>query len=229
MTKNPGLAGILCFALVAACLVPLTFGQQPGGAQSVNLAEQLSAGQLHGVNRTASALPAPAGSVHLSEAAGSGLVWLKGTEFSEGTIEVEVRGRDVYQQSFPGIAFHGVDDQTYEAVYLRPFNFRADDPVRHKHAVQYVSVPDNDWPKLREKFPDEFESSVDVDKTIEPAGWVSLRIVVAAKSVRVYVGKATVPALSVRRLGSAEHGMIGLWAGNNSDGDFANLRITRTK
>jgi len=56
-----------------------------------------------------------------------------------------VRGKDLFQQSFVGLAFHGKDDNTYEAVYLRPFNVRSDDPVRRDHAVQYMSVPDFDW------------------------------------------------------------------------------------
>jgi len=33
----------------------------------------------------------------------------------------------------------------------------------------------------------------------------------------------------VRRLGSSDGGMIGLWVGNNSDGDFADLKITPAK
>jgi hypothetical protein len=32
--------------------------------------------------------------------------------------------------------------------------------------------------------------------------------------------------LEARKLGTLDRGMVGLWVGNNSDGDFANLRIT---
>jgi hypothetical protein len=32
-----------------------------------------------------------------------------------------------------------------------------------------------------------------------------------------------------RRLGTLERGLAGLWVGNNSDGGFANLRITPAK
>jgi hypothetical protein len=35
-----------------------------------------------------------------------------------------------------------------------------------------------------------------------------------------------VPALEVRKLGANDRGTIGLWVGNASDGDFANLRVT---
>jgi hypothetical protein len=30
----------------------------------------------------------------------------------------------------------------------------------------------------------------------------------------------------VRKLGTLTHGQVGLWVGNGSDGDFANLRVT---
>jgi hypothetical protein len=128
------------------------------------------------------------------------------------------------QRSFVGIAFHGKDDNTYEAVYLRPFNFRADDPERHQHAVQYIALPDYDWPRLRKEFPKEFENPV--DSSVAPTDWVRLRIVVKDRTIKVYVGHANSPTLQVWELGQQPRGMIGLWAGNNSDGDFAHLRIT---
>ncbi|CCH52445.1 hypothetical protein BN8_01448 [Fibrisoma limi BUZ 3] len=53
-----------------------------------------------------------------------GIVWLKGLNFKQGTIDVDLRGKDVFLQSFLGIAFHGVDTLTYDVVYFRPFNFR---------------------------------------------------------------------------------------------------------
>ena len=136
-----------------------------------------------------------------------------------------MRGRDVQQRSFVGVAFHRKDDNTYEAVYLRPFNFRAADPARRQNAVQYMTVPEFDWPKLRQDFPGEFENPVDA--AVEPTDWVPLRVVVNSKSVQIFVGNATAPALEVRKLGSLDRGAIGLWVGNNSDGDFANLRVRR--
>ena len=36
------------------------------------------------------------------------------------------------------------------------------------------------------------------------------------------------PALEVRKLGQLDRGMVGLWVGDTSDGDFSNLRITPT-
>jgi hypothetical protein len=48
-------------------------------------------------------------------------------------------------------------------------------------------------------------------------------------AIQVFVGTVTSPTLEARKLGQLDRGMIGLWTGNNSDGDFANLRITPAK
>ena len=119
----------------------------------------MAAGKLRAVNREATALSGSKRGVHLTEKEGNGVLWVEGSDFAEGTIEVDVRGRDVLQRSFLGVAFHRKDDSTYEAVYLRPFNFRAEDPARHQHAVQYIAVPDYDWPRLRKEFPERVRES----------------------------------------------------------------------
>jgi len=179
------------------------------------------------VNREVTALKGDRKGVHLDEKAGNGVVWIDGTSFGQGTIEIDVRGRDVLDRSYLGIAFHRKDDTAYEGVYLRPFNFRIDNPVRKQHAVQYIVLPDFDWPKLREQFPEEFENPVDA--SVAPGDWIPLRVVVDGGKIQIYAGAVKAPTLEVRKLGSLEGGMIGLWVGNNSDGDFSNLRITSTK
>lgn len=221
---------LLVLATSAALLLPgPAVGQAkpaqtpPGTQERSDLAAKVSAGQLRGVNREATKLPENGG-VHVSEAEGPGVIWIGGSDFGEGTIEADVRGRDLVQRSFVGLAFHRRDDNTYEAVYLRPFNFRNPDPARRQNAVQYMVLPDYDWPRLRNDFPGEFENPV--DPAIEPTAWVHLRIVVKGATVAVYVGSGAKPALEVRKLGSSGRGQVGLWVGNNSDGDFANLRIS---
>ena len=229
---------LFAVGLIAVCV--LGSGQRPGGAavgaasapqsaaaQKIDLAERLGAGKLKAVNREATKAQGSPDGVHLSEKEAVGLAWIDGSDFAQGTIELDVRGRDVLQQSFLGIAFHGKDDKTYEAVFLRPFNFRAADPARHQHAVQYVSAPDFDWPRLRQEFPEEFENPV--DPSVSPTDWVALKVIVNAKMVQIFVGSVKAPALEVRKLGQLDRGMIGLWVGNNSDGDFANLRVTPAK
>ena len=75
----------------------------------------------------------------ISEGPGMGLVWLDGYDFSNGVIEVDLLGRSrPVQGSFLGVAFRVVDAQTHDAVYFRPFNFRADDPARHEIGRAHV-------------------------------------------------------------------------------------------
>ena len=177
-------------------------------------------------NRTATSVRDGARSgVHLSASADNGVAYLKGVEFANGTIELDIRGKDVQGQSFVGVAFHGVDDTTYDAVYLRPFNFKTDDPVRHSHAVQYVSHPTYPWQRLRAEHPGEYEQAV--TPAPDPNGWFHVRVVVASPKVSVYVADATEPCLVVSQLSNRHKGRVGLWVGNGSDGDFANLRIVR--
>jgi hypothetical protein len=199
--------------------------QSPSSApQRVDLAERLTAGKLRVINREITRQTARADAVHLSASPDVGLAWIDGTDFGEGTIDVDVRGKDVFQQSFVGVAFHGKNNTTYESVYIRPFNFRATDPARRDHAVQYMTLPEFDWPRLRERFPEEFENPV--NSTLSPTDWVPLRIVVRGGKVQVFVGLVDNVTLEARKLGALDRGLVGLWVGNNSDGDFANLRIT---
>jgi len=217
---------ILVSGVLISCAVGAAQALQSGTVR-IDLAERLAAAKLRVVNREVTKLQGSPDGIHVSERAGNGVIWIEGTDFGQGTIEVDIRGRDVFQQSFVGIAFHGQDDNTYESVYLRPFNFRSDDPVRHQHAVQYMASPDYDWPRLRKEFPEEFENPV--DGSLEPKGWVPLRVVVKGQTIQIYVGAVKSPTLEVRKLGRHDRGLIGLWTGNGSDGDFANLRITPMK
>lgn len=179
-------------------------------------------------NRTASVLDdGGKKGVRLSEAPGDGVAYLPGLEFADGTIEVDARGKDVLQQSFLGVAFHGVDGKIYDAVYFRPFNFRAADPDRHSHAVQYISHPENTWQKLRAEHPLKYEQPL--NPAPDPNGWFHIRVVVASPKVSVFVNNASTASLVVDQLSSRKKGLVGLWVGNGSGGDFANLRITPAK
>jgi hypothetical protein len=200
---------------------------QPAAPQPIDLGQQLTAGKLKAVNREVTPASGDRLAIHVSEKEGPGVVWLGGSDFAEGTIELEVKGRDLLGRSFLGVAFHGKDDNTYEAVYVRPFNFRADDPARHQHAVQYMASPDFDWPRLRKEFAEEFENPV--DPSVVPTDWVPLRVVVKGPTVQIFVGAVKAPTLEARKLGTLTRGMLGLWVGNGSDGDFRNLRVTESK
>jgi hypothetical protein len=162
--------------------------------------------------------------VRLDSAAEHGVAWITGSDFRTGTIEADVRGKDVLQRSFVGIAFAGANDSTYELVYLRPFNFRATDSTRHAHAIQYVADPDYPWPRLRREFPGRYEKPV--TPAPDPNAWVRLRLVVTTSEVRAYVDGGETPSLVVGRLRPGARGRVGLWVGTQSDGDFANVLVS---
>jgi hypothetical protein len=71
-----------------------------------------------------------------------GVLVLTGIEFTDGVIEFDALGQSGPPQSnFLGVAFRVVDEKTHDAVYFRPFNFRAGDAERKAQAVQYISHP----------------------------------------------------------------------------------------
>jgi len=165
--------------------------------------------------------------IHLNEMPGDGLMILKDADFADGTIELDIKGSNKFQQSFVGVAFHVQNPATFDAVYFRPFNFKSDDPVRRTHTVQYISMPDNDWEKLRNQFPGKYEQPV--NPVPDADEWFHVRILIKGRHVAVYVNNAQKPSLEVERLNATTHGGLGLWVGNNSAGSFANLTFTPDK
>ncbi len=208
-------------------LLVLATASFPALLRSASLTPDLSAAfdssawRVH--NRAISAIPDRPDALRLDARANDGAVWLADSDFHDGTIEVELRGQDVPQQSFVGIAFRGASDETYDAIYFRPFNFKAPDP-RRARAVQYVSMPEFSWPKLRETHPGKYEAAI--APVPDPSGWFRVRIVLENGRVSVFVNDASSPCLVVDELSSRRGGQIGLWVGNNSPGDFARLKLT---
>jgi hypothetical protein len=179
-------------------------------------------------NRTATAINEPGKmGVRLDENEGDGIAWIPGVKFSEGTIECDIRGKNILQRSFVGLAFHGIDEKVLDAIYFRPFNFKSDDAVRRSHAVQYISHPAHTWSKLRSEYPLKYEQPI--TPVPEPEEWFHARVVVAKGKVSVFVNDATEPSLVIDKLNARADGMIGFWVGTNSGGDFANLKITPSK
>lgn len=164
--------------------------------------------------------------VQLDPRAGDGAAWLVDSDFAEGTIELDLRGANTPGRSFVGLAFRGGDDATYDAVYFRPFNFKNPEVIRRARAVQYVSMPAFPWERLRQESPGRYEATV--NPVPDPDGWFHARIVVAGRKISVFVDDATEPSLVVQELSDRRGGQIGLWVGNGSAGDFANLRVTPT-
>lgn len=162
-------------------------------------------------------------SVYFNSQEGDGVAWLKDFNFRNGTIEIDIKGKDVQGSSFVGVAFRGVDEKTYDAIYFRPFNFKSEDPVRKGHSVQYISHPTYTWSKLRQEHPEEYENPV--DPVPDPNSFFHAKIVVEKPKISVFVNNAENPSLVVNELSDRNNGLVGLWIGNYSDGTFSNLKI----
>lgn len=210
---------IRCYLLVALVfLYQATFGQ----AITPDLQD---AAKWKLVNRTAVSFNENGKKgIRLNESPEEGLMIFQEGRFSDGIIELDIKGSNKFQQSFVGVSFHGQDLQTYDAIYFRPFNFKSKDAVRRSHAVQYISIPGNDWEKLRTDFPGKYENKI-VDAP-GPDDWFHVKIIVQGKHVNVFVNNQPNASLEIEKLNSNYGGGFGLWTGNNSGGSFANLTIT---
>ncbi len=163
------------------------------------------------------------GIVYMNAMQGSAVLWLKEFHFENGTIELDIKGKDVRGRSFVGMAFHGQDTEVYDAIYFRPFNFQS--PERKGHSVQYVSHPDQTWAKLRKDYPEKYENPV--IPVPNPNEWFHAKIVIKYPLVKVFVNDSKEASLIINQLSSRKMGWIGFWVGNGSDGYFKNLKITK--
>lgn len=151
---------------------------------------------------------------------------IEGSEFHNGTIEVDLAGMPAAgsqtdARGFIGMGFRLHNDK-YEYIYLRPTNGRADDQVRRNHSTQYAAHPDFGFAVARQT-PEKYESYVD----LEPGVWTHYRIVVSGTTARLYVHGAAQPCLIVNdlKLGDSS-GAVLLWIGPGTEGYFTGLSIT---
>jgi hypothetical protein len=161
---------------------------------------------------------------------GGGIAILDGTEFGDGTIEMDLAGKPAAgapgdARGFVGVAFRvAPGGEKYECFYLRPTNGRADDQERRNHSAQYVSLPDYEWFRLRKETPSRYESYVD----LVTGEWTKVKIEVKGVKARLYVHAAAQPTLIVNDLKMGEaKGAVALWIGVGAEGYFSNLRLSR--
>jgi len=153
-----------------------------------------------------------------------GYAWIKEVSFSKGTIDIDLRGKNVFLQSFLGIAFHRLNDSTYDVVYFRPFNFKHEDTSRRKWSVQYMRLSNYDYDKLRKAHPGVYENAV--TPVPGPNDWFHATIVVDDDSLKVYIDHSATASLKVHLLNNYKEGKIGLWSYiPGVSGDFDNLVI----
>ena len=158
------------------------------------------------------------------------LVILPATNFTNGTIEVELAGEPApgmpaTSRGFVGLAFRlkRTEPITYESMYLRPTNGRSDNQLMRNHSAQYISHPDFTWFKLRSENPGVYETYVDC----EPGVWTKLRIVVEGEKAALYVHDKNQPTLIVNDLKLGKTGgEVALWINATTLAHFRNLVIT---
>ncbi len=153
---------------------------------------------------------------------------LDGSEFRDGTIELDVAGAPRAETSagsrgFIGLSFRtGPHGEWSEVFYLRPTNGRADDQLRRNHSVQYASDPEFPWHRLREESPGGYESYVD----LEAGAWTTMRVVVSGTTARLYVNRAPQPVLVVHDVKHGDRpGRIALWAHVETDAYFGPVTV----
>jgi hypothetical protein len=214
--------------IVAALMLTLTGSLQVIGQTKMveyDLYEQANNKKLKVFNREVNSFSeGDRKGIRFSSREGDGVALLEGLTFSEGTIELDIRGKDVLQQSFVGVGFHAIDGETLDVIYFRPFNFQSADPVRKIHAVQYVSHPAYPWDRLRKEHNGQYEKAITPPPKADE--WFHVKIILKYPMVMVYVNNNTEPSLTVTQLSNRKTGQLGLWVGNNSDGDFSNLKVT---
>ena len=152
---------------------------------------------------------------------------IKNKVFRDGTIEADLAGQPTTgageaARGFIGIAFRLQTDGSYEYIYLRPTNGRADDQVRRNHSTQYASYPNFDFAQSRQQAPGKYESYVD----LEPGVWTKYKIEVEGRKARLYVNGADQPCLIVSDMKiEPRDGGVALWVGPGTEGYFSNLKI----
>lgn len=161
--------------------------------------------------------------IELNEDKDEGLVWFNDVNFETGVIELDIKGQDLPQHSFPGIAFHGSNDTTFEAIYFRPFQFLAEDPVLRSRGVQYISLPENTWQVLRKNNPGTYESTI--HPVPNPNSWFHVTIKVNNTVATVYINNSDRSCIKIPLLGQ-KGSKIGFYAADRSGGAFSNLKTS---
>lgn len=156
---------------------------------------------------------------------------LSGIEFTDGTIEVNVLSTLTPNASegargFIGVAFRiNEDNSKFECFYIRPTNGRAEDQVRRNHSIQYFAYPDFKFPRLRKEFPEKYESYADMGWN----EWIRIKIVVKGNQAKLFLNGNVQPSLIVNdlKLEANQTGSIGLFVDVGTQGQFAELKITK--
>jgi hypothetical protein len=139
---------------------------------------------------------------------------LKGVEFGDGTIEVDLARVDGAKGPYLGVGFRGQADGRHELVYFRP-------GAKPANAVQYGNVGNPAGMPMRLMRTDP-KSQATAD--LPPNDWFHVRLEVRGQAVKVFVGDGKEPVYANElSLQKEQTGIVGLWAW---DGYFADFKVT---
>ena len=156
---------------------------------------------------------------------------LVGSDFHDGTIEVDARARlmhwaDIDCRGFIGIVFRASEtNDRFESFYVRPRNGRScTEPQRRIHTMQYFSYPGYTFAYFRERGISDYEAKAD----IEMDEWIHLKAEIAGAGAKLYVDDMETPALVVDEMfgGADLRGGVGLYVDNGTEGNFKNFQVT---
>ncbi|MFZ0961699.1 MAG: hypothetical protein WAO35_12400 [Terriglobia bacterium] len=220
---------LIVFAILLAC-ARVSFAQAADGVQTFALSDDKD---LVLLNVKADAVEYKGRkAVRLTKTVEKdGFALLPATDFQDGTIEADIALKittppGIRMPGFAGIAFRARPDASrYELFYLRPGNANSDDQAMRNHSVQYVSVPDFDWYKLRREWPWVYEAYAD----LRTETWTHVKIEGKGRSAKLYLDGSASPSLVVDGLkGEDLRGGVALWPYAGEEVYFSNVRITNS-
>ncbi|HUV37086.1 MAG TPA: SMP-30/gluconolactonase/LRE family protein [Patescibacteria group bacterium] len=149
---------------------------------------------------------------HLGRRCLIGMAYLEDVEFENGviTVDIAVDGR----RSYPGFLLRMQSEENYEHVYVRPHRAGL-----YSDAVQYTPVINgiSCWQLFNGEG---CTAAVELPEN----EWITMRIEVAGRQARVYVGEPAVPVLVVTGLGHGESGgSIGVSGPLDGSAHFSNF------
>jgi hypothetical protein len=155
---------------------------------------------------------------------------LKGVEFRNGTVEVNVFSRlrkdaPEHARGFIGVAFRiNEDNSKFECIYIRPQNAMVENQLRRNRSTQYFSYPDFKFDRLRKEAAGQYESYAEMALN----EWINVRIEVKDAQAKLFINGQKQPVLIVNDLkhGPESVGAVGLFVDVGTEGYFANLKIT---
>jgi hypothetical protein len=154
---------------------------------------------------------------------------LKGVEFHNGTVEVNVFSRlkkdaPEHARGFIGVAFRiNKDNSKFECIYIRPQNAMVENQLRRNRSTQYFSYPDYKFDRLRKEAAGQYESYAEMALN----EWINVRIEVKDAQAKLFINGQKQPVLIVNDLKHGESvGAVGLFVDVGTEGYFADLKVT---